>query len=64
MFPRFVAAPGFIARLTRFGNHVEAPFLVACFRVECGDVPADSIFAAAGSKMTLSFTTSGVTVNE
>src|SRR5437867_2510818 len=43
VLPRF-PAPCFMTWFARFGDHVEPPFLVACFRVEGSDVTADAVF--------------------
>ncbi len=47
--PTIVTAPGLVAGFAWFGNHMEPPFLVACLRIECGDISADTIFAAGRS---------------
>src|ERR1051326_3933257 len=50
-----VSAPGLVAGLAGFGNHVEAPLFVAGFGIERRDVAANAIFTACGTKNDLIF---------
>src|SRR5215470_1378013 len=45
-----LAAPRLVARFARFGNHMEAPFLVSVLCVECCDVTAYAVFTTGGAE--------------
>jgi hypothetical protein len=54
MFPGILASPRFVSGFARFGYHTKAPFLVSGLCIECRDVAANPVFAAAGPSITLS----------